>query len=104
MRQIDEAGWPSGETIPALILGWSPHELGEKYGVTFNDFSDDLGVGVLAVVEFSNSMISGLIRYEGNPAGGTAVYVPRGMEMQSSIEIILRDLGISKSELEWLRE
>ncbi len=94
--------FPSGEYRNLAELPFSPEELTERYGLTFDDDADDLDDYKLAAIELPDHSQAWFIKYRGDDEGGTLVRVDAGADPTKAIGLLERTMGFHIADFLWI--
>ena len=102
VRQIPrQVGWPSGDSRDLAELRFSPEELARRFGLTFEQFHDDLDWLQLAAIELPDGSQAWLYRYHGDQNAGTFVRVDAHSDLARARVQLERLFLLSEQDILW---
>ncbi len=90
--------FPSGEYRNLAELPFSPEELTERYGLTFEDDADDLDDYKLAAIELPDRSHAWFIKYRGDDAGGTLVRIDADANPTRAMALLEQIIGLHAAD------
>lgn len=95
------AKWPSGDGKTVAVVRAAPRELEARFGLKFEQCSDDLDGYRLAAVEAGDIGQLWLWRYEHAPEGTTQVVVDSAVSESDALASLKQHFGAAASDLDW---
>lgn len=93
--------WPSGDSRPLAILPYDLTELTARYGLRYQEGSDDLDRYRLAAIALTNGEQAWISKHDNDPNPGTVVYVDAESDVADAQSLLLDALSLDREELLW---
>jgi hypothetical protein len=102
VRQVEPwRQWPSGDSRPIAVLPYSLRELSRRYGLVFQEGTDDLDRFRLAAIELANGEQAWIYKYDSDLNPGTVVHVDAASDVAEAQSLLLEALGLDRDSLLW---
>lgn len=93
--------WPSGDSRPIAVLPYDLHELSRRFGLTYEEGTDDLDRYHMAAIELSSGAQAWIYKHDNDPNPGTMVHVDTAADIEAAISALADALGIDRSQFQW---
>ncbi len=101
-KQLELEGWLPAINKAVAVLKHEPDDLEASLSINFTESYDDLDYFKIAILELDNGKQFCLLRYRGNPSGGTEIWVSKdSSNFYNDINEILGSLNLNESDLKW---
>jgi hypothetical protein len=88
---------------PIAVLGLEPQDFTSRFGVEFEEGSDDLDFTRSALIELDSGLVAGLVRYARSPESGTELHAfERSTDAESALHEFLTDFGLDERDVTWV--
>ena len=100
LRQTGTENRRRGLAKSVAVLRMEPSELAQRFGISFEEHSDDLGALNAAVFETTGGKQFGLLRHKGCPSPGTEVLVDeKSTNPSADLKEFMTLLGITEEDI-----
>ena len=88
---------------PIAVLGLEPQDFTSRFGVEFEEGSDDLDFTRSALIELDSGLVAGLVRYARSPQPGTELHAfERSTDVESALHEFLSEFGLDERDVTWV--
>lgn len=94
--------FPSGDSRALVEVSFDPAELAARFGLAFEEGSDDLDRYQRAVIALPDGSQAWLVKYRGERDAGTTVYVDATADPGETKRLLLRTLALADKDLRWV--
>lgn len=95
---------PASESFrPIAVMNLEPEDFTSRFGVEFEEGSDDLDFTRSALIELDSGLVAGLVRYARSPRPGTELHAPeRVADVESALQELLTEFGLDQRDVTWV--
>jgi hypothetical protein len=88
---------------PIAVLRLEPEDFTSRFGVEFEEGSDDLDFTRTALLRLGSGLEAGLLRYARSPEPGTELHaVAESVEAESALHDFLTEFGLDQNDVQWV--
>jgi hypothetical protein len=88
---------------PIAVLRLEPQDFTSRFGVEFEEGSDDLDFTRSALIELDSGLVAGLVRYARSPEPGTELHAPeRSVDPKFALSEFLAEFGLDERDVTWV--
>jgi hypothetical protein len=81
----------------------APPESSSRFGVEFEEGSDDLDFTRSALIKLESGLLAGLVRYARSPEPGTELHAPeRSTDTEAALHEFLTEFGLDERDVTWV--
>jgi hypothetical protein len=88
---------------PIAVLDLEPQDFTSRFGVEFEEGSDELDFSRSALIELDSGLVAGLVRYARSPEPGTELHAPeQSTDPASALQAFLTEFGLDERDVTWV--